>query len=54
MPGYVTIRRFDHYGEVGVPTGKVNEETGEAEFIMLDCKHGGHRLWFKPEDLMKK
>lgn len=48
--GYVTITRLDHYGELGVPSGKCTKE-GEAEFILLNCHHGQNRVWLKRGDI---
>lgn len=49
MTGYVEIKRFDHFGEYAVPTGKVKGD--EAEFILLNCQHGEHKVWLKREDI---
>lgn len=47
--GYVTVLSLPHFGEHAVPTGKVQDEM--AEFILLNCKHGEHKVWLKREEI---
>lgn len=47
--GYLVLKRYDHYGEHAVSTGKVTE--GRAEVILLDCKHGEHKTWIERKDI---
>ncbi len=52
--GYVTVKTFPHFGEKAVPhKGKRQGEDGEweREFIMLDCTHGQHVVWFRRSDI---
>lgn len=53
MTGYVEIKRLDHYGEYAVPTEATrnNEGITEVEFILLNCKHGGHKVWLTRKDI---
>jgi len=48
--GYVKISRLDHWGELGVPTGLCRAD--EAEFVLLKCKHGHHKVWLKRNDII--
>lgn len=54
--GYVTIKRFDHYGEKAVPTNNTREVGGvtEVEFIIMYCKHRTHKVWLRREDITDK
>jgi len=49
IKGYVKVSRLDHYGEHAVPLRKVNKD--EVEFVLLDCKHGHHRVTLTRKDI---
>ena len=52
--GKVKIKTFPHYGEYAIPhIGIRTAEDGstEREFILLDCKHGLHKVWLKRTDI---
>ena len=52
--GYVTINSWPHVGEHAVPHKGVRvNEAGEVEreFVLLNCKHGEHKVWLKRSDI---
>ena len=51
---YIAVSRLDHYGEHAVPTRKKrfnHDGTVEVQFIMLDCRHGHHKVWLTRKDI---
>ena len=46
---YITIKTLPHVGEPAIPTGKVDGD--KAEFIMVHCIHGEHRVWLTKQDI---
>ena len=50
MNGYIEVKRLDHYGELAVPTHR-RDETGAVEFILLNCKHGHHKVYLQRKDI---
>jgi hypothetical protein len=51
--GYVTIKRYNLYGEKAVPTGQVRENNGvtEAEFFLITSANPDRKVWLSKPDL---
>ena len=51
--GYVKVKRVDHYDELALPTNarRGSGAETEAEFILLNCQHGHHKVWLTRKDI---
>ena len=47
--GYITIRRFDLYGEKAIPTGRV--EADKAEFLLISGQNPERKIWLRREEI---
>jgi hypothetical protein len=50
---YVTIKRFDLYGEKAIPCGQVRENNGvtEALFFLISGNNLERKVWLQRNDL---
>jgi hypothetical protein len=53
MIGYVKIIKWELYGHLAVPTGKVRDtpECREAEFIQISGDYSERKVWLRREDI---
>lgn len=50
---YVTLKRWDHFGEKAVLSRKKEIRDGEVHILayLLDCAHNEHQIWLKRSDI---
>jgi hypothetical protein len=48
--GYVTITNFTHYGNIAIPTGKVEGE--RAEFLLVYSPHTERYVWLTRNEII--
>lgn len=47
--GYITIKLFTHYGDIAIPTGKIDGD--KAEFLLVYSRHPERHVWLRREDI---